>query len=118
MTKTYDSVKIEDNEDEIIEEIVDDNVNEDEVIEKIVNDNVEKIDDFVVTFNAPTIINNKLIFSATIASETGIMFNGNMRPLASVENEDAHTVKLILETIKADTKAAINQLDINKDWNK
>lgn len=83
-----------------------------------INDNIEKVDDFKITFNAPTIINSKLMFSATITSKTGIMFNGSMKALVSVENEDAHTVKSILETIKADTKAAINQLAINKDWYK
>ena len=104
MVRTYGSTEIKKNEDEVIEEII--------------NDNVKKIDDFIITFNAPTIIDTKLIFSATITNETGVMFNGNMRPLASVSNEDARTVKSILETIKTDTKAAINQLDENEDWYK
>ena len=84
----------------------------------IIADNIEKVDDFVIIFNAPTIVNTRLIFSATITSKTGVMFNGNMQLLVSVENESARTVKSILETIKADTKAAINQLAMNKDWYK
>lgn len=118
MTKTYGSVKIEDNEDEIIEEIIDDNVNEEEIIEEVIDDNVEKIDDFIVTFNAPIFINDKLIFSASITSETGVMSNGNMQPLANVENENVDNVKLALEAIKNNTIVAKNQLDANKNWYK
>lgn len=84
----------------------------------IIADNVEKVDGFEIIFNPPTIIDGRLIFSATITSKTGIMFNGSMKVLVSVENEDASTVKSILETIKADTIAAMNQLAANKDWYK
>ena len=104
MVKNYGSIEIEDNEDEVTEEIV--------------NDNVEKIDDFTVTFNAPTFINSKLIFSASITNETGVMFNGNIQSSANVENENVDNVKLALQTIKNDTIAAMNQLDANKDWYK
>ena len=84
----------------------------------IIADNIEKVDDFVIIFNAPTIVNTRLIFSATITSKTGVMFNGNMQLLVSVENEDVHTVKSVLETIKTDTKAAKSRLVANKDWYK
>lgn len=112
MSKTVqDLINEHNNVDNIDDTTIIDNIN-------ISKDDIEKVDDFIVTFNAPTIVDTRLIFSATITSEAGVMFNGNIQPFASVENEDARTVKSILETIKADTKAAINQLAINKDWYK
>jgi len=84
----------------------------------VADDNIEEVDGFEIIFNAPTIINTKLIFSASITNKTGVMFNGNMQLSANVSNEDPKTVKFILETIKNDTIAAMNQLDANKDWYK
>lgn len=96
-----------------VQDIVDDYKNGDNKVENVKSDN-----GFEVTFNAPTIVNDRLIFSAEITRDSGVMFNGNLKPIACVQNEDANTVKSILETIKTDTVATLNRLEANKDWYK
>ena len=93
-------------------------VDEEVVDEEVVNEEVVDENNFDVVFSPPAIIDDVIVFFATISNCTGVLYQGNMHNKVSISNDNANDVKAIIESIKTNTLAAKARLETNKDWYK